>query len=49
MTLVDWDGLGGVDITGAVALFTFQFLGGPAHILGEDCSPIDLCPTICGL
>ena len=31
----------------AIAVLQYLFLGGPPHVLGEECTPIVGCPTVC--
>lgn len=43
LALLDFNGNGGIDISDAVALLTWRFLGGEAHPLGTGCIPIPGC------
>ncbi len=43
LKLVNWNNDAGVVISDAVAVFTWLFLGGPAHYLGEECQSIAGC------
>ena len=45
----DFDGSGDVQITDPVALFTYLFLGGPPHALGEECTSVPFCEDRCSL
>ena len=49
VTLLSWNGTGDVDLASAVALLNWKFLGGPPHVLGTGCTPIDGCEDVCGL
>ena len=45
--LLDNNGDGGVDLSDAVALFAYLFLGGPPPVLGRDCVAIPDCRDSC--
>ena len=45
--LMSWGEVPDIDLSDAVALLNWQFLGGPPHVLGTDCTPIVGCPEIC--
>ena len=47
VALLSWDGTPGVDLSSAMALLNSKFLGGPPHVLGSGCTPIEECPDIC--
>ena len=45
--LLDSNGDLVLDITDAVVLLTWKFLGGPAHVLGTACRLVAGCPSTC--
>lgn len=49
LAVLDWNGDGDHDLTDAVGSLTFQFGGGPAHALGQECAMIEgSCEDHCG-
>jgi hypothetical protein len=36
-----------IDLTDAILLLTWAFLGGDAHALGLECTAISGCPDVC--
>lgn len=47
--LLSWDGAGGLDLSDAIGVLNWRFLGGPAHILGTSCTSVASCPEVCPL
>lgn len=47
VALMSWRGTDDVDLSAAVALLTWKFLGGPTHVLGPGCVPLQDCPDVC--
>ena len=48
MALLGWNGEG-VDLTAAIALLNWKFIGGPPHVLGMECQPVKECDNVCEL
>ena len=48
LPLLDANADASVDLTDAVHLLAYLFLGGPAHDLGPGCEPVADCPDACG-
>jgi hypothetical protein len=47
VALLDWNGDGRLDISDGVAGLRWLFLGGPQHVLGRECRPVEGCPQGC--
>jgi hypothetical protein len=45
--LLHGNGDSGIDISDAVSLLAWRFLGGPEHALGKECRPIPGCRNGC--
>ncbi|MBI4585426.1 MAG: hypothetical protein HY717_15545 [Planctomycetes bacterium] len=48
LALLDSNGDGALDVSDAIWLLTWKFLGGPPHVLGNRCADIPDCPKVCG-
>ena len=48
LTLFDFNGDGGVNLTDGVAQLTYLFRQGPAHAQGTQCLRLETCPEDCG-
>ena len=47
VALMSWFETEDVDLSSAIALLNWRFLGGPSHALGKECLPIVDCPDVC--
>ena len=47
VALMSWNGEGSIDLSSAIGLLMWKFLGGPPHVLGTSCALIPDCPTTC--
>ena len=47
IALMSWNGQSDLDLTDAISLLNWNFLGGVPHVLGTACTPIASCPSVC--